>query len=144
MTTINESERVVLGKEQIMAVDDIKYEFVHVPEWAPEGVNPDNTFVMIKTLTARERDAFEASMVSGVGKSQRIDTNNVRAKLASLVIRDPVTKARMFGKDEIKALAEKSSAALDRVYERAMELSKFNKEDLEGTVGNSASAQSDV
>jgi hypothetical protein len=80
-------------------------------------------------------------MIQGVGRAQRIDVQNVRAKFCSLIIVDPDTKERMFLKPDIDALAQKSSAALDRVYAAGMKLSKFSKEDIDEIVGNSDADQ---
>lgn len=122
-----------LSKKDIVAAQDIEFAEVDVPEWG--GI------VTIKTLTGRERDAFEASMIQGVGKAQRIDMQNVRAKFCSLIIVDPETHERMFLKPEIEKLAEKSAPALQRVYDKGMEMSKFNQEEIEDLMGNSDSAQ---
>jgi hypothetical protein len=134
---------LLLSKQDILATKDINYETVEVPEWSPDG-GVTVPSVMIKSLTSRERDAFESSMLIGTGKAQRVDMQNVRAKFCSLIIVDPVTKERMFGKDEIKLLAEKSGAALDRVYQAGMKMSDFKKEDIEELAGNSDTAQSVV
>lgn len=135
------AHRRLLTKKQILAAKDIMFEEVPVPEWAVDGVSPEETFVLIKTLNGKERDAFEASMIQGVGRAQRIDVQNVRAKFCSLIIVDPDTKERMFLKPDIDALAQKSSAALDRVYAAGMKLSKFSKEDIDEIVGNSDADQ---
>lgn len=125
-----------LHKSDILSAQDIHFEVIDVPEWGGQ--------VTIKTLTGKERDAFEASMIQGVGRTQKIDMQNVRAKFCSLIIVDPDTRERMFLKPEIDTLAAKSAPALERVYARGMELSKFSKEDVEEMVGNSDSGQHDV
>lgn len=137
-------KKVMLKKQQIIEAKDIQYFDVNVPEWAPEGSTDEekeNCFVLIKTLSGKERDAFEASMIQGVGKAQRIDMQNVRAKFCSLIIVDPDTRERMFGKPEIDLLAAKSAPALQRVYDKGMEVSRFTKEDIEELVSKSDSDQ---
>jgi len=134
-------QKHLLTKANILAAKDILFEDVHVPEWASGEMDPEKCFVVIKTLNGKERDAFEASMIQGVGRAQRIDVQNVRAKFCSLIIVDPDTHERMFGKPEIDTLAQKSSAALDRVYAAGMKLSKFSKEDIDEIVGNSDADQ---
>jgi hypothetical protein len=129
----NVVHKKMLTKADIVAARDIQYDEVEVPEWGG--------FVTIKTMSGKERDAFEASMIQGVGKAQRIDMQNVRAKFCSLIIVDPDTKERMFLKPEIDQLAAKSAPALERVYNRGMELSRFTKEDIEELVKNSDSDQ---
>ncbi len=136
-----EKPKSLLNKKQITDARDIEFREVEVPEW---GENGETAWVLIKSLTGKERDAFEASLIQGVGRAQRIDMQNVRAKFCSLIMVDPVTKERMFTKAEIDVLAGKSSAALDRVYQAGMDLSKFTKEDVEELVGKSDSGQFDV
>lgn len=143
-TAVARPSRLLLSKQQIKDAKDIEYYEVHVPEWTPEGCDPEDTYVLCKTINGRERDAFESSMISGVGKAQRIDMQNVRAKFCSLIIVDPTTKERMFTKPEIDILATKSASALDRVYQMGMERSRFSKEDIEELVGNSDSGPQDV
>lgn len=140
-TAVAAPKRRLLGKKDILAAKDILFEEVHVPEWASGDMNPDDCFVVIKTLNGKERDAFEASMIQGIGRAQRIDVQNVRAKFCSLIIVDPDTHERMFLKPDIETLALKSSAALDRVYAAGMKLSKFSKEDIDEIVGNSDADQ---
>ena len=45
----------VLTREQILKADDMTTERVPVPEWGGE--------VLVKSLTGRQRDEFEGSMI---------------------------------------------------------------------------------
>ena len=119
----------------IMATNDRKIEKVAVPEWGG--------FVFVKSLTGKERDAFEASMLKGSGKSQRVDAQNVRAKLCSLAICDASGKRLFATREAIDALGTKSASALNRVYKRASELSGVSDEDVEDLVKNSGKGQLD-
>ncbi len=130
-----------LTREQILGADDLPVEDVDVPEWG--GI------VRVKTLTGQERDAFEESVITMKkvkrGKRVRTETTpnlkNMRAKLVAHSCVD--TKGKLiFSEADVQALGEKSSAALDRVYEASSRLSKITDEDLEELEKNSLSGQS--
>jgi hypothetical protein len=140
-TAVARPARLLLTKAHIKAARDIEFYEVHVPEWAPEGTDPEQAYVVCKTMTGKERDAFEASLIQGAGRAQRIDMNNVRGKFCSLIIVDPETRQRMFGREEIDELAARSSVALNRVYDEGMKRSKFSEQDMQELVGNSAADQ---
>jgi hypothetical protein len=95
----------------------------------------------VKGLSAVERDAFEASMLKGSGKNQKVDTANIRAKLCSLAIVDENHKRIFDSIPSIDALGKKSAAALTRVYEVAARLSGLRDEDVEEMVKNSGNDQ---
>lgn len=130
---MEESEEKVLGREDILNNNDIVIEKVPVPEWG--GV------VLVKGLTAAERDAFESSMLKGSGKNQKVDTQNIRAKLCSLAIVDKSGKRIFDSLDSINALGKKSVVALNRVYEKASKLSGLRDEDVEDLLKNSGNDQ---
>ena len=123
-----------LSKETILAVDDIQFEDVPVPEWG--GV------VRVKSLMGNERDGLEASMIVGRGKTAHVNLENLRAKLVARSCVDENGK-RIFGDADIPALAKKSAAALNRVYEVAQRLSGITEEDVDELTKNSEAAQSE-
>jgi len=140
MTTEQGAPKVDAGGYMTMAgidaVDDIRFEDVPVPEWG------DNAKVRIRTLPATELDAFQASLLVGSGKNQKISTANIRAKLASLAIVDhegkPIATLR-----DVERLGKKSSAAMNRVYERVQKLNRMTDEDVEELAKNSGSVPPD-
>jgi hypothetical protein len=123
----------LLTKQEIYGADDTLFEDVDVPEW--KGA------VRVYGLTGTERDSFEASMIEGTGKNQTMNTQNIRAKLCALAIRDENGKP-MFDMGDINTLGQKSAAALDRVYEVAARLSKISKEDVDELAKNSGKGRS--
>lgn len=133
--SVQNGKRRFLTKQEIYAVDDTIFEDVQVPEWSEDG------FVRVFGLTGTERDAFEASMVVTVGNKQSVNTENIRAKLCVLAIRDENGKP-MFDMADVHSLGQKSAAALDRVYEVAARLSKISKEDVDEMVKNSGKGRS--
>lgn len=123
-----------LSRDAILAVDDVQYEDVEVPEWGGR--------VRVKSLTGKERDALEASMIVGKGKNANVNMSNLRAKLVARAVVDEDGK-RLFNDDDIAALGAKSAAALTRVYEVAQRLSGITQEDVDELTKNSETAQSD-
>jgi hypothetical protein len=111
----------ILTKEQILSADDIKRELVQVPEWGGD--------VYVKAMTGTERDSFEASIVEMRGKAQNVNLKDIRAKLASISICDESGK-RLFTDGDMQALAKKSAAALQRVFEVAQRLSGIGDDDV--------------
>lgn len=118
-------------RDDILAVRDGKTEELEVPEWG--------TKVWIRTLSGRERDALENLIYQGNKKG---GAANIRAEFAVRCLSDADGK-RLFADPEAKALGEKSAAALDRIFEAARRLNKFDQRDVEELEKNSESGQSD-
>lgn len=130
-TTTNEETvppaPMTLTAESILASDDTQMELIDVPEWGGT--------VWIKGLTGKDRDAFEASMIKGRGKTARIDSDNTRAKFCARVMVDEEGET-LFKPGDVEALGRKSGRALDRVYEKGMILSGMTDEEVETLEGN--------
>ena len=105
---------ITLKRDDILKVQDIKIEKVHVPEWGGD--------VYVKGMTGAERDGFEASVVNMRGKGTNVDMSNIRAKLATQTLCDE-NGERLFTDVDVKALGKKSASALQRVFEVAQKLS---------------------
>lgn len=120
---------ITLTAADIMNTKDTELERVPVPEWGG--------YVFVRGLTGIERDAFEASMLKGEGKKQRVDTQNIRAKLCSLAIVDEKGNRIFNTLEMIAALGKKSAAALNRVYTIAAKRSGISDEDVEELAKNS-------
>ncbi len=123
----------ILGKDDIVKADDLQTSEVEVPEWGGT--------VLVRGLSGVERDAFESSMIKGTGKNQKVDTQNIRAKLCSLAIVDEQGKRIFDTMEAIEALGKKSASALTRVYDMASKLSGLREEDVEELVKNSGNDQ---
>jgi len=108
----------ILTKDEILKIEDIKTEEVEVPEWG--GV------VLVKTMSGRERDQLESSVITKPGER---NLTNLRAKIVSLSIID-VDGNRQFSFDDAILLGDKSARALDRVFTVAQRLSGFTPEDV--------------
>ena len=111
----------LLSRDAILAADDLPKELVALPEWGGE--------VYVRALTGAERDRFEAAMIEQKGKHQTVNMEMIRARLASMTICDEQGK-RLFTDGDVRGLAGKSAAALNRVFEVARRLSGLAAEDV--------------
>jgi len=116
----------ILSRDDILKADDLQKELVPVPEWGGD--------VWVYGMTGGERDAFEAEVLIQRKGGARIDTRNIRAKMAARCIRNEDGE-RMFGDGDIKVLAKKSAKALDRIFDAAQRLSGISDEDVEELAG---------
>lgn len=121
----------MLSRDDILNADDRKTEVVPVPEWGGA--------VTVRSLTGTERDRYEGSMVSyrrnakGVPEVNAVETDNVRARLASMTIID-ADGANLFSEKDVLILGLKSAAALERVFKVAQRLSNLSDADVESLV----------
>lgn len=104
----------VLDRSSILAAPDLPTISVDVPEWGGK--------VVIKALTAAQRDRFEISVAAS--------KDNLRARLAVLSIVDPDGKP-LFSEADASALGAKNAKALDRIFEAASKLNRLSDSDIE-------------
>ena len=110
-----------LTREQILGAVDLKTEIVDVPEWGGS--------VIIRTMTAGERDLFERDMLAA-RKSGAVLPANIRASVVARCLVDE-SGHRLFTDEDITDLAEKSAAAMDRVFAAAQKLNALSDEDVD-------------
>lgn len=123
-------EGKILGRQDILNMQDMVTEEVWVEQWGG--------YVIVKSLTGKERDRFERSIVEirGSGTKSRAEVkDNVRAKLIALAVVDAEGNT-VFEPSDIDALGSKSAAALDTIFEVAQRLSKMTERDVDELVGN--------
>lgn len=123
-----------LSGDDILAADDLETREVEVPEW--KGT------VLIRALSGKERDAYEASCmierpaIAADGKripgqmTMHRSLLNIRAKLVGRALVGPDGK-RLYKDTEIAALGEKSGAVLDRLFDIAAEMAGLTAADVE-------------
>lgn len=113
----------LLTSDQILAKEDRVYETIPVPEWGGE--------VRLRSLTGKERDAFEASMVETNKKGQqKQNLANVRARLVSICCVNEKDEL-IFNSKDVDRLGGKSAAALNRIAEKCNEMNGLSDEDVE-------------
>ena len=123
-----------LTREAILNAEDLKRELVTVTGWGGD--------VFVRSLTGKERDAFELSMVSIKGKTRETKLENLRARLVALTVVHE-NGVRLFSEKDIPALGEKSAECLDLVFDVAQKLSGLHKEDVDELTKNSDAPQND-
>lgn len=126
----------LLGRKQITAADDRRWEDVPVPEWGGE--------VRILGLSGTARNAYEASLVQmgPNGSVQRVKLENATARLLQACLVDENFEALYPDKEGLAELGAKNGAVLQRLHKVAQGLSGLGKNAVEDAAGNSEAAQS--
>lgn len=124
---------MTLTRDQIFAIEDLPRETVEVPPWGGS--------VIVRGLTAAERDDYELSSVlerGTAGKPAVISLANLRARL---VVRCVVNELgeRVFSDEDAEALGRKSGLAIEYIFPTAQRLSGLSRKALEEIAGNSGS-----
>lgn len=110
-----------LSAEEIFAVQDLKREIVHVPEWGCD--------VIVSTMSGQQRDAFELSLPTGGDLKHRMQNIRARIVAACCVNEDG---SPLFTLDQVEQLGRKSGSALKRLSTAAERLNKITDQDKEG------------
>jgi hypothetical protein len=120
-------------KALIMGVTDISSEAVTVPEWG-------GLMVWVRTLTGKERDAYEADLIIHNSKTNktRLNMQNMRSKLLARCLVSEDGK-RLFGDDEVEVLGNRSAAAIQRLFKVAQKLNALTDDDVDELEKNSVS-----
>ena len=123
-----------LTREVILGIRDSRMELVEIPEWQGD--------MYIRSLTAAERDAWEASIVSIDDQGNR--QSNMANLRARLVVRTAclVDGSPLFMESDGEILGSKSASAVDRVYAVAARLSGISGQDARELEKNSGAGPS--
>lgn len=112
----------ILTKADILAAPDLPHEDVAVPEWG------DDCVVRIRSMTAAERDEWEAAIVSAKGA---VNLPNIRARLVALCAVGG-DGARLFETaEDIAALGRKAAKPMQRLFDAASRLNALREQDVE-------------
>lgn len=116
----------LLSKDEIMGAEDRPWVDVHVPEWMGT--------VRIRAMTGEQRDLFDQAF----SESTDVRTSKVRNFRALMIASSAVNEAgeQIFSMDDVIALGQKNSAAMDRLFSAALSINKMTKADAEQIVGN--------
>ena len=117
------AKKKYLTREDILNADDLVREEVFIPEW-------NNMSAWVRTLTAAERDRFEAGMLVDQ-KAGKLNLQNLRARLVveCLVDKDSKDAKKIFGASDAEALGAKNAGAVQRIFNVAQRLSGFTDQD---------------
>lgn len=120
----------VLTREQIDKASDVVTERIPVPEWGKDAE------VIITSMGADERDAWEASMIETRGNSQKMNYKQARAKLVARCLVDEAGK-RLYTDSEVDSLGKRNGAVLDRLFAVAKRINALEKKDVDDLTKNS-------
>ena len=106
---------------------------VDVSEWGAPG---EQTTVFVREMSARERDAYDATLVSGKGKKTSVNFKDMRAKLVIASACDADGKL-IFLPEDAEWLSQKPVKVLDRICDAARKVNGLSiEEDEEEQVKN--------
>jgi hypothetical protein len=128
----------LLKRENAVAAIRFEKIQVDVTEWGevdPETGKQKETFVYVRELSAREKDQFEAGLVSLRGTKHKLNLDNLRARMAVLVCCDAESKA-IFSQDDVGWLTDRGCRPLTRIYNAAKRLNELSDEDEEELLKN--------
>lgn len=113
------SAGAILDRAAILAAEDHTTERVAVPEWGGD--------VLVRTMSGRDRDLWEQFLYADNRETAR---RNIRSSLCAACVVDEAGET-LFSEEDLDALAAKSAAALDRVYEVAARLNRVTPADVD-------------
>jgi hypothetical protein len=121
-----------LDKEAIFAVSDAVTQRVEIPLWGG--------YVLVRSLTTRERGRLEASIRERKGVNVDENMALLRSRLVMLSVVDAQGK-RLFEDRDIDFLEDRNAQAMDAICNVAMRISGFSKADVDDLTKNSEPAQ---
>ena len=114
----------MLTRDQILQADDLKHIDVDVPEWGGQ--------VRVKVLSMRERIRFQDAARTKDGKTPE----NIMELLVVACAIDEKGEP-LFKPEDVAALGEKSSEAVRKVFDKAMDLNGMNEKSVDDLAGES-------
>ena len=112
----------LLSKADILNAKEPPREVVHVRELSGD--------VIVRGMTGKERDAFEASCFEGRGKKRDFSMRNLRAKMVACCCIDEQGR-RLFTDEDAAELGAVRADVIDRIFGVAQRLSGMREEDLD-------------
>src|SRR6185437_6804107 len=112
-----------LSKDDILKADGPPAEEVEIPELGGT--------VLVRGMTGRERDDFEARTIVRRGNEMVPDAGNIRARMVACCVIDEDTGQRMFTESDAGALGELPARVIIRIAEVAARLSGIGEQDVE-------------
>ena len=121
-----------LTRDEILTADDRGIEAVEVPEWGGT--------VYVRSMTGRQKDAFELSLYGDENKVEKKRLNNFRARLMALTLCDEKGNL-LFTEKDAEALGQKSVYAMDRVLAASKRINGITEEAQNELVKKSEDSQ---
>jgi hypothetical protein len=119
---------VRLSRDDFLKAEDLVTEEVDLSDLP--GYNGS---LLVRGMTGRERDEFEASLQDQ--RSGQMNLANTRAKIVARCVVDDDGK-RLFDDSDVTCSAGKSGAALDRLFESRRGCRRLGPKDVEDLAGN--------
>jgi len=117
-----------MNAKEILEFNDSRIEPVAVPEW--------NTTVYVRSITAKEQDAWSAETV----RQKKENRENFQASFLVLCVCDE-SGALLFSRSDAEALGNKSAGALNRIFNVASRLNGLSSDDVKALEKNSVTPQ---
>lgn len=134
-----------LTKSQILGSKDIIVEEVATPEWAPEGLTPEEAAqccVGIRNLTGSGRAVFiQRTIAMKKANPDAVVDAQIEMLLVAMTAVDADNKT-MFTEEDVKELGERSATTLARCAAVAQKLSGLTEDAIKEAAKNSQPAQS--
>lgn len=116
-------------RDLLLSKVERRYALVEIPEY---GVK-----VGIRSLTEKERSAYEMESLNAKGADFAVKLENARRRLVILVAVDPETKQPLFKPLDSIQLESVDSAITSQIYDAAVKHCGFRSGDIEDLVKNS-------
>lgn len=121
---MGETNGICLDRGTILGLNDLAIERVEVPEWGGA--------VYVRMMAGFERDKWETRLIADRnGNGEKL----IRSRLVVLTACD-ASGVRLFSDEDENAIAGKSAAALDRLFEASLRLNRIGQDDQKTLAGN--------
>jgi hypothetical protein len=117
----------LLSRTQILEAEDRQYETVECPEWGGE--------VRLRSISGRQRDQYEQSLVEQRGNDRKLNMLNARAKLIVLCAVDEAGQP-LFTAEDVRRLGAKNARPLDRLFDACQNLAGLTEEAMQEMTEN--------
>ena len=116
-----------LSREAILDAEDKRYDDVECPEWSGT--------VRIRSISGRQRDEYEQSLIQQNGRDRQMNLRNARAKLIVLCAVGGDSRP-LFTAEDLRALSAKSAKPLDRLFTACQMLVGLSDDDVKSLTEN--------
>jgi hypothetical protein len=116
-----------LSREDILDADDKRYDDIECPEWGGT--------VRIRSISGRQRDEYEQSLIQQNGRDRQMNLRNARAKLIVLCAVGEDNRP-LFTADDLRQLSAKSAKPLDRLFTACQKLVGLSDDDVKSLTEN--------
>lgn len=119
--------------EQLAGIDDREYEDVYVEKW--------DCSVRLSTMTAHERDAYEAQFITDPKGKTKPDFTDMRARYVAKCAVNEDGELIWKTREQVKALANRNARIVGDLFDVARKLNGMSDKDVEELEKKSEDAQ---